>query len=410
MEDVLSHGNLNRYTSHLPLNTDSSRPAMGYQDDDHLLSGGSAIASGFLLLARRQYDTDPAIEWPHRLFSECGIDGGAVNSMAISPHGRYIASGHEYESITIWSLESNTLAYKIIDLEGGPNTNASLAWSPDSTMLISGSDGLAFIWKVIGDTCDIKTPSHTLLQRDPVQAIAISSDGMTVATCSSVVNLWHIDTGERFAAIKVRDQVQCAAFSPDSKRLAIAVSNSQPSIGLYEVRTGKLTVELRGHSGIVWTLSFSSNSKRIVTSSDDHTARVWDVVTGEQLVSIREHIGPVWCAKFSPDDKEILTGSYDSLVAVCDSSTGASRLLLRDRSPRAEVVAYTPSGDYIVAGCTNGTIKIWENSGGRFICEIRGHNDKVKNVDFTPDGKKIITSGDDGTVRVWDLIDILRIA
>ena len=81
MEDVLSHGNLNRYTSHLPLNTDSSRPAMGYQDDDHLLSGGSAIASGSLLLARRQYDTDPAIEWPHRLFSECGIDGGAVNSM-----------------------------------------------------------------------------------------------------------------------------------------------------------------------------------------------------------------------------------------------------------------------------------------------------------------------------------------
>ena len=70
--------------------------------------------------------------------------------MAISPNGRYIASGHEYESITVWSLESNTLAYKIIDLEGGPNTNASLAWSPDSTMLVSGSDGLVLSGKSSG--------------------------------------------------------------------------------------------------------------------------------------------------------------------------------------------------------------------------------------------------------------------
>jgi WD40 repeat protein len=55
---------------------------------------------------------------------------------------------------------------------------------------------------------------------------------------------------------------------------------------------------------------FSPDGSRILTASDDHTARLWDV--GKWLATLEGHTGSVRRAVFSPDDSRILTASDDN--------------------------------------------------------------------------------------------------
>ena len=46
--------------------------------------------------------------------------------------------------------------------------------------------------------------------------------------------------------------------------------------------------------------AFSPDGTRVITASDDHTARVWDAATGKPFVLALEHHGEVRSAAFSP--------------------------------------------------------------------------------------------------------------
>jgi WD40 repeat protein len=47
---------------------------------------------------------------------------------------------------------------------------------------------------------------------------------------------------------------------------------------------------LRGHEGSVFSAAFSPDGSRIVTASDDDTARIWDAATGKEIAV--QAVGP----------------------------------------------------------------------------------------------------------------------
>ena len=57
----------------------------------------------------------------------------------------------------------------------------------------------------------------------------------------------------------------------------------------------------------MWSAAFSPDGSRIVTASNDKTARVWDAATGIAIAVLSGHEGPVWSAAFSPDGSRIVT-------------------------------------------------------------------------------------------------------
>ena len=48
-----------------------------------------------------------------------------------------------------------------------------------------------------------------------------------------------------------------------------------------------------GHKSSVWSASIAPDGRRIVTASEDNTARVWDAENGGRLATLRGHTGPV---------------------------------------------------------------------------------------------------------------------
>ena len=116
---------------------------------------------------------------------------------------------------------------------------------------------------------------------------------------------------------------------------------------------------LRGHGGPILALAYSPDGRRILTGSEDHTAKVWDADTGKELFPLEGHTAPVRSVAFSTNGQLIVTGSWDK------------------------------------------TAKVWDSVNGTSLVSLKGHKAAIFSVAFSPDGKRIVTGSQDQTVRIW---------
>lgn len=79
---------------------------------------------------------------------------------------------------------------------------------------------------------------------------------------------------------------------------------------------------LQGHGNGIQSAVFSSDGKKVLTSSDDRTARIWDAATGKELKKFAGHTEVVRSAAFSPDEKRVVTCSDDKTARIWDTETG----------------------------------------------------------------------------------------
>jgi WD40 repeat protein len=79
---------------------------------------------------------------------------------------------------------------------------------------------------------------------------------------------------------------------------------------------------LKGHEKEVEFASISPDGRRVVTASEDHTARIWDAKTGAVLAVLKGHQEGLLFAYFSPDGKMVLTRANDNTVRLWNAFTG----------------------------------------------------------------------------------------
>jgi hypothetical protein len=106
---------------------------------------------------------------------------------------------------------------------------------------------------------------------------------------------------------------------------------------------------------------FSRDESRILTWSDDHTARLWDSVSGAALTPPLQHEGPVSGAEFSADESRILTWSED------------------------------------------GSARLWDSVSGAALTPPLQHEGKVLGAEFSRDESRILTWSEDGSARLWHI-------
>src|SRR5262249_53470310 len=71
------------------------------------------------------------------------------------------------------------------------------------------------------------------------------------------------------------------------------------------------------------SVAFSPDGTRVVTASQDGTARVWEARTGATVGPPLRHDGPVRSGAFSPDGTQVVTASEDETAQVWEGRTGA---------------------------------------------------------------------------------------
>jgi WD40 repeat protein len=218
--------------------------------------------------------------------------------------------------------------------------------------------------------------------------------------------LWDVETGK---LIRVLDQVchkeeRCACLNTDGKMMATGGSNGYTA-KLWDVETGEMLRVFEGHSGRVWSVSLSHDSKRLVTGSEDETARMWDVETGNVL-HVFEHPKLVSSVFLSGDGKLLATGSLDYTARMWDVETGDTIKVFPGH--HKNYFSYHSMDDrFLKIGYHSGTFSLWNIDTGERIRSFEGDPGSVTKACLAHDARFLVTINYDfikgSTLRLWDV-------
>ena len=393
----------------LKCNSDGVNCAAFSPDGQHIVTGGDDQTAGL-------WEATTGKE----LLRLRGHSGG-VACVAFSTDGQRIVTGSRDQTAKVWETASGK---DLFTLKGHGDSIASVAFSPDGQRIVTASaDRTAKVWESSGDK-----ELHSLGENDmDIRCTAFSPDGQRIVTAigDKKVKVWEAAGAEELmtltghtASMNSSDISGCfqvlngawigthvasissGDFSPDGKRI---VTGSQDGTArVWGTASGNQLLTLKGYASAIWSAAFSPDGQRIATGSADHTATVWESATGKELLTVRGHVGGVGSLAFSPDGQRLVTASDDRTANVWDAASGKELLALRGHNHSLSSVAFSPDGQRIVTGSQDRTAKVWDAASGKELLALKGHNHSLSSVAFSPDGQRIVTGSDDGTAIVWE--------
>ena len=202
--------------------------------------------------------------------------------------------------------------------------------------------------------------------------------------------------------------VVSVAFSPDGKRIVSGGGLLRGELKVWDVGAGEELLTLDGHAGYVSSVAFGPDGERIVSGSSDKTLKLWDASTGEEMHTLKGLTSQIWSVAFGPDGKMIISASDDGTVKGWDATSGQEAAQFKGHTGTARCVTFSPDGNRIISGGAAdqfgnvGEFKVWNASTGEEILTIEGHTGPVCSTAFSPDGKYIVSGSMDGTLKTWD--------
>jgi RNA polymerase sigma factor (sigma-70 family) len=276
----------------------------------------------------------------------------------------------------------------------------ALAFAPDGKTLASASSGEVHRWEVSGGK---ETGAWSLGTGSGGFALALSPNCRTaVWKHGGELVLWDMTAGKELRRLRGhRENVLCAAFSPDGKTLASA--DRTRAVLLWDVGTGQVLHQLTGQKPGGLAVAFSPDGKVLATGAD--IVRLWDVAGGKEMHQLAGSGKGVASVAFSPDGKTLASGEGDKTVRLWDPATGAEVRRLGGLTGEARPLAFAEGGKTLVAGVSGPDVRLWtwDVATGKELRRIGGSEEFLTCLAVSPDGKTVATGGVDRAIRLWDV-------
>ncbi|XP_062518837.1 transcription initiation factor TFIID subunit 5-like [Corticium candelabrum] len=174
---------------------------------------------------------------------------------------------------------------------------------------------------------------------------------------------------------------------------------------LLDDSSGRDQRTLIGHSGPVYSTSFSPDRSLLVSASEDGTARLWSLHTYSNVVVYKGHNCPVWDVDFGPRGYYFATAAYDHTARLWATDNVQPLRLFIDRLLDVNSVRFHPNGNYIATASSDRTCHLWDITSGQCVRFFTGHKKEILSLDFSPDGRFLASGGADRQVLLWDIAD-----
>jgi WD40 repeat protein len=282
----------------------------------------------------------------------------AIYPAALSPEGRWIASGDADGKVRLWDAVTGEPCATTLP---HPGVVQSLAWCPYGTWLLTSNikDGRLRIW----DAATTRLRKEIIAPASGASLVTVSPDGQRVAvtTLDSTSNKFGLHVGE-IASGKWLFSAGGGAlsYSPDGHWLAVRAPDER-TILLLDARTHEPAARFSDHEDRVWSATFSPDSRLLASCSRDRTVRVWQVGSGECRV-LRGHTDEVFAAAFHPDGRRLATGGRDRAVWLWDLERGEEVARLGGHTSFIWSLAFSHDGATLVSGSGDTTVRLWDTA------------------------------------------------
>jgi WD40 repeat protein len=328
--------------------------------------------------------------------------GGQLTWLSLSADGEFAAGRADISAVTrVWETRTGRSVARLPStLELGTG-----GFDPtDPRRLILGdckSESLT-VWRwASGAIPRVSAEERHVRSGTPSAAcsIAVSGDGARVveARADGSARLWDILGGRilRSRLDGVDGGVRDVTWSRDSRRFAVAAGSTATVFSA----SGRQIARSQDHNGTVLTVAFDTSGDRIVTSSNDATARVTDAARGTTIRDLRGHRDWVLDAGFSYDGRWVFTVSADGTAARWLVESGR---VLRGHREGVLDAAFSPDGARVMTASADGDVRLW-NSTGRRVIRVHGRRRtamaSVASVVFSPDDRELIVAANDARGR-----------
>ncbi len=223
----------------------------------------------------------------------------------------------------------------------------ALSLSPDGRLLAVSGDNAV----VVVDRTTLRTV-RGLLHEHPMLTVAFHPDSRQLAS-GGFGRIWIGDAveGKTIRHLDIPALPSALAYSPDGSLLAAAASDGV--VRIWDVRMGKETARLQGHSGRAWCLAWDHGGKMLASGGGELEQPgeivLWEVATGRRLLEMAGHHGPVRGLTFHPDGR-LFSAGWDGTVKEW-RPPGTSR---RSTEPTALAARWRNDGKELVLGLRDG--------------------------------------------------------
>jgi WD40 repeat protein len=247
-----------------------------------------------------------------------------VESLAISPDGKYIASGG-YQEVIIWDVQTGLLRHRIRNFA---ERVVTLAFSPDAKLLATGGG-------------------------------APTEDGE--------VKVFDVASGDLALELKNchSDQVFGVSFSPDGKMLATCAADK--FVKTWEIPSGKFLKSFEGHTHHVLDVGWKSDGKLLASAGADNVVKVWSFETGEQARTIPAHGKQVTRLVFVGKTPQFATCSGDTQVRFWNVDNGGNTRNFGGSTDFLYAIAVSPDGAVVAAGGEEGIVRLYNGANAQLI-------------------------------------------
>ncbi len=377
-----------------------------------------------------------------------GNQQGATMALAVSPDGKWVASGGHDFMLRLWETASGK---EIRQFEGHTGSVLGVAFSPDGKLLASASlDKTVRLW----DMATGKPAGVLTGHEDRVKSVAFAPDGKKLASCSEdgTVRMWDAISRRPIHVLQAKaGQVGSIAFSPDGKMLCSG--HRDGTLHLWDVAGGVERLHWKAHTYQVHTTAFSGDGKFLVSgAAQDCGPRLWHATTGKEVDAFVQHRGAIDWMSFTADGKKLLSASRDRVILQWDiasqnpepwftwpssgldwfavslrsgqlvTSGHAERMRIWDLTSKAaprplgpresrgpgfnrEMLAFSPDGRIIASGNTQGVVVLWDAATGAQLRQLHGLHEGVFAIAFSPDGAFLAAAagaqGKAGAICLW---------
>jgi WD40 repeat protein len=363
---------------------------------------------------------------------------GRIASVAFTHSGKPIAL---LQNGQLWSIKDNN---EIGELGDGDEKLNYGEFVDNARFFIGRSGAATKVWNVddASEVQKLRSESQSARLSSGIKILAASPKLHFVATAQEDGSIKTFDLEALAFASNVEPTV---AIGISSNGALVATASSKGAVTLWDANQGTKIARLLGHTRQVRLLIFSPDGTKLISVSDDYSARVWNTSNGAQiaLLNSEKRQGTFRTFRFSPDGSIVAAGNYgDGPVQVWNASdftplqtlTGASeaqffpsdpnRFLVNSRSAatvltregqntpvtvnsKVEIDSLSLSGDQrlIMAVPSRGKdIQLWDATSGVERGKF-SHGAEVQFASFSPDSALVLSGSSEGLAYIWSTMD-----